>query len=58
MMVEMVVLAFSFSPAPSCRPASTAAPAANMFSTDTIMSSSGSVTPTAASAVSLPSIPI
>ena len=57
-MVETVWLALSFSPAPSWRPASTDAPAAKMFSTDTMISSSGSVTPTAASAMSLFSIPM
>ena len=57
-MVVTVRLALSLSPAPSWRPASTPAPAAKIFSTDTMMSSSGSVTPTAASALSSWSIPM
>ena len=58
MTVVTVRLAPSWSPAPSWRPASTAAPAANMFSTDTMISSSGSVTPTAVSATSELSMPM
>ena len=57
-MVVTVRLALSLSFAPSCRPANTAAPAAKMFSTETIISSRGKVTPTAARAMSLSSIPI
>ncbi len=56
--VVTVCLAPFLSPAPSWRPASTAAPAAKMFSIDTIIRRSGRVTPTAASAASLPSIPM
>lgn len=56
--VVTVRLAPSSSFAPSCRPASTAAPAAEMFSMDTMISKSGSVTPTAVRAISLCSIPM
>lgn len=56
--VVTVRLAASLSLAPSCLPARTPAPAAKIFSIETIMRSSGRVTPTAARAVSLPSIPI
>ena len=57
-MVVTVRLLPSSSRLPNWRPARTAAPAANMFSIDTIISSSGTVTPTAASAISSFSIPI
>ena len=50
--VVTVVFAPFLSAAPNCRPASTAAPAAKIFSTDTMINNSGSVTPTAASAIS------
>lgn len=57
-MVVTVRLAPSLSLAPSWRPARTAAPAAKIFSMDTIISSSGTVTPTAVRAMSESSIPI
>ena len=57
-MVVTVRLAPTSSWAPSWRPASTDAPAAKMFSMETMISSSGSVTPTAASATSLLSMPM
>ncbi len=46
------------SPTPIWRPARTAAPAAKMFSMDTMISSSGTVTPTAVRAMSECSMPI
>ena len=58
MMVVTVRLAPSSSLAPSYRPASTAAPAAKMFSMDTMMSRRGTVTPTAVRAMSSFSIPM
>lgn len=58
MMVVTVRLAPSSSLAPTCRPARTAAPAAKMFSMDTMMRSSGTVTPTAVKAISESSIPM
>ena len=58
MTVVTVRLAPAVSLLPSCRPASTAAPAAKIFSMDTMMSSRGTVTPTAVRAMSSFSIPI
>ena len=58
MTVVTVRLAPPVSLAPSWRPASTAAPAAKMFSMDTMISSSGTVTPTAVSAMSEFSMPM
>ena len=56
--VVAVTLAPRLSLAPSCRPTKTAAPAAKMFSTDTMISSRGRVTPTAARARSEWSMPM
>ena len=58
MTVVTVRLAAFGSLAPSWRPASTAAPAAKMFSTDTMIRSRGTVTPTAVRAISEFSIPM